>query len=115
MTRRTSGGPLEPVLHHVEEELTENLTRVRRVDDVSAESTGELERLADTLGQAAQQARAAAALRRRIRASDMVGRLADRLFEAIAPSHETFLRPRVTDARAIDARAADRHDEPDSH
>src|SRR5829696_6608186 len=106
MTRRSGVGPLEPVLHHVEEELTENLTRVRRVDDVRAETTGEMERLADTLGRAAQQARAAAALRRRIRASDMVGQLASRLFDRVAPEHEPFLRPRVTD------RADDESNEP---
>ena len=64
----------------------------REVVDVKSESTGELERLADTLGQAAQQARAAAALRRRMRASNLVGRLADRLFESLTPVHEPFLR-----------------------
>src|SRR5215212_7204158 len=97
MTRRSGVGPLQPVLHHVEEELTENLARVREVEDVGTESTGELERLADTLGQAAQQARAAAALRRRIRASDMIGQLADRLFERVERPDESFLRPRVID------------------
>jgi hypothetical protein len=102
---RRSGSPLEPVLQHVQEELTENLARARSVIDVRAETTGELERLADTLGQAAQQARAAAALRRRIRSSNMAGRLADRLVDRIvdrSAPHPDFIRARIVERTGED-------------
>jgi hypothetical protein len=67
------------VLRQVEQELVENIAKVCDTSDVLAESTGELERLGTTLSAAAHQARAAAALRRRMRSSDIVARLAERL------------------------------------
>ena len=94
MASRSSMGPLEPVLRHVEEELSENLARACQMKNVREEATGELERLAETLSQAAQQARAAAALRRRMRTSDVAGTLADRL---VSSTYEhPAVRPRVS-------------------
>ena len=79
MPRRSGRGPLAPVLRQVEQELVENIAKVCDAPDVVVESTGELERLGATLSAAAHQARAAAALRRRMRSSDVVARLAERL------------------------------------
>src|ERR671933_1882745 len=79
MRRRSGLEPLEPVLRHVEEELSDNLTRACEHVNVTEETTGELERLGDTLDAAARQARAAAMLRRRIRASDVPTRLREQL------------------------------------
>jgi hypothetical protein len=71
--------PLRPVLRHVEEELTNHIAEACSKSDVRAESTGELERLSDTLYEAAREARAAAAIRRRIRTSQIQRQLSDRL------------------------------------
>lgn len=67
--------PLQPVLKHVEEELKENLEKACAKADVDAESTGELEKLSDTLSAAARQAKAAAGLRRRMNSSQVNDRL----------------------------------------
>lgn len=79
MRRRSSMQPLDPVLRHVEEELSASLTQACRHQPVEEETTGELERLSDVLLEASQQARAAARLRRRMRASDVPSQLRDRL------------------------------------
>ena len=79
MRRRSGLEPLEPVLRHVEEELSDNLERACEKVNVREENTAELERLGDTLDAAARQARAAAMLRRRIRASGVSERLRERL------------------------------------
>jgi hypothetical protein len=71
--------PLDPVLRHVEEELEGNLKRACANLNMSEETTGELERLGETLDAAARQAKAAAAIRRRMRASDVQSRLQRRL------------------------------------
>jgi hypothetical protein len=63
----------------VEEELSNHIAEACRRGDVRAESTGELERLSDTLYEAAREARAAAAIRRRIRTSQIQRQLSDRL------------------------------------
>jgi hypothetical protein len=81
MSDRSNFEPLRPVLNHVEEEL-----RIHLADacgkDVRDETTGELERLSDTLYEAAREARAAAALRRRIRAAEIHRQLSNRLAES---------------------------------
>ena len=71
--------PLRPVLKHVEEELSNHIAEACGVGDVREETTGQLERLSDTLYEAAREARAAAALRRRINASQIQRKLHDRL------------------------------------
>ena len=71
--------PLKPVLRHVEEELQANVARVCRTQDVAEETTGELEKLSDTLHTAARQAKAAAGLRRRMNTSNVGKRVNDRL------------------------------------
>ena len=79
MDKRSKFEPLRPVLRHVEEELSNHIAEACGVGDVRDESTGELERLSDTLYEAAREARAAAALRRRISASQIQRQLHDRL------------------------------------
>ena len=72
--------PLRPVLDQVEQELSAHLATACG-KDVRAETTGELERLSDTLYEAAREARAAAALRRRMRTVAVYRRLSERLAE----------------------------------
>ena len=79
MPRHSGRGPLAPVLRYVEQELADNISKVCDADDVLGETTGELERLGTTLSTAAHQARAAAALRWRMRSRDVIARLAERL------------------------------------
>ena len=79
MENRSKFEPLRPVLKHVEEELSNHIAEACGVGDVREESTGQLERLSDTLYEAAREARAAAALRRRMSASQMQRKLHDRL------------------------------------
>lgn len=71
--------PLRPVLSHVEEELTNHIAEACKTEDVHTESTGQLERLSDTLYEAAREARAAAAIRRRMHMSQIQRQLHDRL------------------------------------
>ena len=71
--------PLRPVLRHVEEELSNHMAEACRSGDVRTESTGELERLSDTLYEAAREARAAAAIRRRMHLSQIQNQLQERL------------------------------------
>jgi hypothetical protein len=59
--------PFRPELHEAEAELEERLREACDVEDVRAESTGELMRLEDALTSAAQAAKHAISLRRRIR------------------------------------------------
>ena len=79
MDKRSKFEPLRPVLKHVEEELSNHIAEACGVGDVSEETTGRLERLSDTLYEAAREARAAAALRRRIRSAEVPRQLNDRL------------------------------------
>ncbi len=79
MDKRSKFEPLRPVLKHVEEELSNHIAEACGVGNVSEETTGQLERLSDTLYEAAREARAAAALRRRIKASEIPRQLHDRL------------------------------------
>ena len=79
MENRSKFEPLRPVLKHVEEELTNHISEACAMGNVSDETTGQLERLSDTLYEAAREARAAAALRRRIRSSEISRQLHDRL------------------------------------
>lgn len=79
MDNRSKFEPLRPVLKHVEDELSNHIAEACRGGDVREESTGELERLSDTLYEAAREARAAAALRRRITSSQVQRQLSDRL------------------------------------
>lgn len=83
--KRSEIDPLQPVLRHVEEELRENLERACVSTDPTGESTGELEKLSETLGAASRQARAAAALRRRMNDNQLGDRLGDRLRERSTP------------------------------
>jgi len=59
---------LQPLLEAVEEELEERLEEVCAIKDVSGESTGEFIRLEEKLIEAAQTAKQAFSLRRRLRA-----------------------------------------------
>ena len=79
MEKRSKFEPLRPVLKHVEEELANHISEACSMGNVSEESTGQLERLSDTLYEAAREARAAAALRRRMRSSEIHRQLQDRL------------------------------------
>ena len=80
MDKRSKFEPLRPVLKHVEEELSNHIAEAcGHGTNVSEETTGQLERLSDTLYEAAREARAAAALRRRIRASEIPRQLHERL------------------------------------
>ena len=61
---------LRPILDNVEEQLDDTIAEACRIGDhkrAKEETTLELEKLGDTLSFAAQAAKAAAALRRRIR------------------------------------------------
>ena len=78
MSNRSNFEPLRPVLNHVEDELRLHLADACG-KNVREETTGELERLSDTLYEAAREARAAAALRRRIRAAEIHRQLSSRL------------------------------------
>ena len=91
MDKRSKFEPLRPVLKHVEEELSNHIAEACQMGNVSEESTGQLERLSDTLYEAAREARAAAALRRRIRAAEVPRQLNDRL--RIEASEELELPP----------------------
>ena len=66
---------LRPVLRQVERELDHRISEACTAGAASEETTGELERLSDTLTMAAQSARAAASLRRRIREAKLIERL----------------------------------------
>ena len=79
MTRRSAIDPLKPVLRHVEEELQANVQKVCSGPEVAAETTGELEKLSETLHTAARQAKAAAGLRRRMNTSTVSSRVNERL------------------------------------
>lgn len=79
MSRRSAIDPLKPVLRHVEEELQANVSKVCGSVQVSEESTGELEKLSETLHAAARQAKAAAGLRRRMNTSTVSTRVNERL------------------------------------
>ena len=79
MDKRSRFEPLRPVLKHVEEELSNHIAEACQMGNVSEETTGQLERLSDTLYEAAREARAAAALRRRIKASEIPRQLHERL------------------------------------
>lgn len=79
MTKRSAMDPLRPVLQHVEEELQENVEKVCSSDDVAAETTGELEKLSETLSAAARQAKAAAGLRRRMNSNNTGSKVTQRL------------------------------------
>lgn len=79
MSRRSAIDPLKPVLQHVEEELQANVSKVCNAHDIMEESTGELEKLSDTLQTAARQAKAAAGLRRRMNSSNVSSRVNERL------------------------------------
>ena len=79
MEKRSKFEPLRPVLKHVEEELSNHIAEACASGNVSEETTGQLERLSDTLYEAAREARAAAALRRRIKIIEIPRQLHDRL------------------------------------
>lgn len=79
MSKRSAMDPLSPVLRHVEEELQENVEKVCGQQDVAAETTGELEKLSETLSAAARQAKAAAGLRRRMNSNNTGSKVNQRL------------------------------------
>jgi hypothetical protein len=81
MAARSTNEPLRSVLNHVEEELNGDLKKVCGIDDVGDESTVEMERLGETLSKAAREARAAAALRRRMKRESVQSRLNEQLSE----------------------------------
>ena len=90
MSRRSAIDPLKPVLRHVEEELQANVAKVCHNQDVMEETTGELEKLSDTLQTAARQAKAAAGLRRRMNSSNVSSRVNERLS---TPPESTRVKP----------------------
>ena len=79
MTKRSAMDPLSPVLRHVEEELQSNVEKVCVNTDISAETTGELEKLSETLSAASRQAKAAAGLRRRMNSNNTGSKVNQRL------------------------------------
>ena len=91
MEKRSKFEPLRPVLRHVEEELSNHIAEACGVGDVREETTGQLERLSDTLYEAAREARAAAALRRRMSSAQIQRKLHDRL--ATPESSEEIEQP----------------------
>lgn len=64
---------LRPVLKDVEERLVQHISDVCENDHVPNESTGELIKLEETLSMAAEAAKEAISIRRRIRARGDVG------------------------------------------
>ena len=68
MTHPTEPEPLQPMLEEVEAELEQRLEKVCELSDVREESTGEYMRLEEQLLEAAQAAKQAFSLRRRLRA-----------------------------------------------
>ena len=98
---RSALDPLQPVLKHVEEELKENLEKACEKADVDAETTGELEKLSDTLSAAARQAKAAAGLRRRMNSTQ----LNDRLNASLSPPRGERTAGADIDSPGEDARA----------
>jgi len=79
MAKNEKFEPLRPVLSHVEEELSNHIAEACKTGDIHSETTGQLEKLSDTLYEAAREARAAAAIRRRIHLSQIQQQLSDRL------------------------------------
>ena len=86
MAKNEKFEPLRPVLSHVEEELSNHIAEACKTGEIQSETTGQLEKLSDTLYEAAREARAAAAIRRRIHTSQIQRQLSDRL--AIGESSE---------------------------
>ena len=70
MTHRSESDPLRPMLAETEKELGHRLEEACAAQNVSAESTGELMRLEETLLDAAKVAKQAVSLRRRLRSRE---------------------------------------------
>ncbi len=85
MTQPRKADSLRPILNQVEEQLNEKLTEACHVNGAAEETTMELERLGDTLNFAAQAAKAAAALRRRIREVTIMEHLERKQGEVAGP------------------------------
>jgi len=67
MKEAPKSAALRPILHDLEEKIDEKIAEACRVSPAHEETTAELEKLGDTLSFAAQAAKTAAQLRRRIR------------------------------------------------
>ena len=67
MKETPKSASLRPILQDLEEQIDEKIAEACRVSQAHEETTAELERLGDTLSFAAQAAKTAAQLRRRIR------------------------------------------------
>ena len=114
MIDRRSDDTLRPVLKEIEHQLDEQIAEACRAAPAADETTGRLERLSETLASAAESARAAAAMRRRLRANKSadggsVGRHAAR--DGTRPEVPTANVKRAgTPARGVEARQADASD-----
>ena len=106
-----SDDTLRPVLKEIEQKLDRHIAAACSAPPAAEETTGQLQRLSETLADAAESARAAAALRRRLRANNGAERgKADRQTarESIRPAAAaSSVRRRGTPARGIEARQAD--------
>ena len=67
MTEPRKADSLRPILHTLEDQIDETIAEACQVSPARDETTAELEKLGDTLSLAAQAAKTAAQLRRRIR------------------------------------------------
>ncbi|MGH7664156.1 MAG: hypothetical protein ACRENI_07675 [Gemmatimonadaceae bacterium] len=74
MRQRNRAETLQPVLKQVEKDLDTKIATACHAEPARDETTAELQRLSDTLAEASQSARAAAALRRRIRESRLIAK-----------------------------------------
>ena len=69
MIDRGSDQTLRPVLKQIEQQLDRHIAEACKAPPAAEETTGQLQRLSETLADAAESARAAAALRRKLRAN----------------------------------------------
>ena len=65
---------LRPVLREIEHKLDAQISEACRAAPAADETTGRLQKLSETLAGAAESARAAAAMRRQLRATKSAGR-----------------------------------------
>ena len=84
---------LRPILHDLEDRIDETIAEACQVSPARDETTAELERLGDTLSLAAQAAKAAAQLRRRIREMSILEHL-QRRYGSTPPSGAPSLQTR---------------------
>lgn len=102
---------LRPVLKQIEQQLDQHIAEACKTPPAAEETTGRLQKLSETLADAAESARAAAALRRQLRANKGADRgNAERRAVRDVPRLEspvTAGRRAGTPARGVEARRAD--------